>query len=187
MPIPPCRLGPEEQIALLDVFRRTGDIGAAARVAGTTTAAVRERARRDQAFAEALQTARDDYRDEVVIPEAQRRAVQGTLEPVYYRGQRAQEPDGTPAAVRKYSDAIMLRLLEVLDPRFRPRSVHEVRPAQVEPQDLDALSPEARAKLDELVRILQAASPQALLSEGVDPELEPLDIPLEAQGPDESL
>lgn len=177
-PTPQSRLGPEEQIALLDLLRKSGDIGAACRLVGTTTAACRERARRDPEFAAALAEAREDYKDEVLLPEAQRRAVEGVVRRVYYKGEQATNKDGSPAEQMEFSDAILLRLLEVYDHRFRPRSVHELRQAPVEARDLDLLTPEARAKAEELLALIAQAStptPPQLLPPAPQLEQPPVD------------
>ena len=139
--------GPAAQAVLLAELARSGNLVHAAALAKTSARIVRRRAKEDEVFAEALQEAWDDFRDGVVIPEAKRRAVEGTLEGVYYRGEPAKNDDGKPAYQRRFSDALMIRLLEVLDPRFRPHQVVETRPGP-QASDLDALSPEARAKLE---------------------------------------
>ena len=54
----------------------------------------------------------------------------------------------------RYSDAILLRLIEAMDPAFRPHKVVEQRPA-FDPRDIDALSPDARAKLEAFLEQLE--------------------------------
>lgn len=89
----------------------------------------------------------------MLIPEAQRRAVEGTREGVFYRGELGRDEAGQPAYQRRFSDALLIRLLEKHDPSFRPHQVVENRPAGPRPEDLDALSPAARAALEEFLRL----------------------------------
>jgi hypothetical protein len=140
-------LGPAAQAALLEHIARRGNLVEACALARTSPRVVRARAKQDQVFAEALRDAWDDFKDGVLLPEAQRRAVQGTRKGVYYRGELGKDENGQPAYEHQFSDALLIRLLEVLDPRFRPHSVIETK-NEPKAADIDALSPEARARLE---------------------------------------
>jgi len=148
MPVAAADLDPEQQVVILEHVAQSGNLKEAAALARTTTGTVRRRARNDPIFAEALAEAWDDFKDGVLLPAARQRAVDGIEEGVYYRGEPARDSAGVPAKVKKYSDALLLRLLEVHDPRFRPHSVQEPRQTPVGPETLDALSPAAREKLE---------------------------------------
>lgn len=158
-PVTSTDLVPAVQIQVLQHLAQLGDLSKAAALSGTTMSAVRQRAKDDEEFATALEGAWADYRDAVLIPAAAKRAVEGVWEPAYYRGGPARDHVGgpecragtcacPPGGKRNYSDALLLRLLEVLDPRFRPHKVIESSQPIVGQRDLDALSPEARAKLE---------------------------------------
>lgn len=66
-------------------------------------------------FEETMATIRDD-----IIRELHRRSVEGIAEPVFQKGERAVDFDGTPATVRKYSDSLLaLRARAVLKGDYR--------------------------------------------------------------------
>jgi hypothetical protein len=153
-PTSASRLTPEDQVVLLEHVAQSGNLRAAAALVGTTQQAVRALAKKDPTFAEELQTAWADFRDGVLLVEAHRRAVDGVVEGVYYRGVPTVDEHGRPAKVSHHSDALLIRLLEVHDPRFRPHSVQEVKHSQPE-LDLEKLTPEQRAKLEELLESLR--------------------------------
>jgi hypothetical protein len=156
---------PQAQAELLSHLAKTGNLLEACALARTSPKVVRTRAKDDAAFAEAIQDAWDDYRDGVVIPEAHRRAVSGTRKGVYYRGELGKNEHGEPAYEHNYSDALLIRLLEVLDPRFRPHQIVESRPGPG-PADLATLSPEARARMEALLeQLAKDQSPPATPTE----------------------
>lgn len=151
-PVGPSGITPAVQQIVVSTLATTGNLVAAARAARTTAKAVRDRAKIDVDFAMALDEAWRDYTDGILIPEAHRRAVEGVEEPVFFRGEPAKDEDGRPARLRKYSDTLLIRLLERRDPAFRPHHVVEARPGPG-PEDLQKeMTDEERAKLEELLR-----------------------------------
>lgn len=152
--------GPRLQAELLAHLARTGDLLKACGLVRTTTRAVRQRAKDDPVFAEALANAWADFRDGVLIPEAHRRAVEGTRKGVYYRGELGRDENGEPAYERQFSDALLIRLLEKHDPTFRPHQVVENTTNGPGPADLATLSPEARAKMEALLEQLAKDDPK---------------------------
>lgn len=142
------QLSPEVCAKVLDVIAARGNLSEAARAAGVTMAQVHDLRRADSEFALAYDGAWEAYKDAVLIPEAARRAVEGVERGQYYRGVPTLDEHGRPVRERHHSDALLLRLLEVFDHRFKPHHVTEVREAPVGAQDLDALSPAARARLE---------------------------------------
>jgi hypothetical protein len=148
LPIVAANLGPQAQLIFLEHLSQSGDLPIAAAQAGTTASAVRARIRQDPVFAAAVHDAWEDFKDGPLMRAARERAITGVEEGVYYRGEPARDETGKPAKVRKFSDAILLRLLEVLDPRFRPHSVQEVRQPSIGPEALDDLTPAARQALE---------------------------------------
>jgi Spy/CpxP family protein refolding chaperone len=163
-PTSASRLTPEDQVVLLEHVSQSGNLRAAAALVGTTQQAVRELARRDPSFADEMQAAWADFRDGILMVEAHRRAVDGVEEGIYYRGVPTTDEHGRPAKLRHHSDTLLIRLLEVHDPRFRPHSVQEVKHSQPE-LDLEKLTPEQRAKLEAL---LEALRPKENPPAGVD-------------------
>lgn len=184
-------LTPADQSAFCDHLARTGDFGTAAELIGSTQRFVRQAIRNDPDFADFVEEAWRDYRDGVLIPAATRRAVEGVFEPSYYRGAPSRDHDNKdPEACRKgtctcpiggkrnYSDQVLLRLLEVLDPRFRPHKVTEHKKAAFDPRDLDQLSPDAKAKLEQFLLQVEldqarAAHPGAPQPPPPTPEIQP--------------
>ena len=83
----------------IECLRATGLKGRAAEFAGVCRQAVQNHRENDPEFVEAADDALEAYRD-VVAAEVKRRGVDGWLEPVYHRGQRAMElvldEDGKP-------------------------------------------------------------------------------------------
>jgi len=146
----PASLTPLAQSIIVEEIARTGNLVAAAAAAHTTTRVVRQRTETDPEFAEALREAWNDFRDGVLVPEAHRRAVMGTRKGVYYKGERAQERDGSEATIVEYSDSLLIRLLERHDPKFRPHHVVEAN-AGPKASDLDDLTPEERQTLEQLL------------------------------------
>ena len=58
---------------------------------------------------------------DTIEEEARRRAVDGVLEPIYYKGEQVMDKDGNPAGIRKYSDFLLDKLLKGYKPkRFNP-------------------------------------------------------------------
>lgn len=172
---------PDVQALICERIAATGNLADAAAVALTTPAVIRRRAERDEAFAEALRTAWQDFKDLVLIPAATSRAVQGVRRGVYYKGQIARDEHGEPVYEQHYSDQLLLKLLEVLDPRFRTHTVQEIK-AQVGPAQIDELTPEQKRKLEDLLRTVQDTShvelPPSPTAPEEDPELEsPPDAP----------
>jgi len=162
-------LVPAVQALVCEVLETTGDLGKAARAAGTTLSAIRAAAARDPSFSEALELAVTNWKDSVLIPEAARRAVEGAEKGVYYQGKQVLDEEGKPVVERVYSDGLMLRLLEVLDPRFRPHSVTERRDAPTAAA-IDNLLPEQRRRFDAFVESLHLAPPTSPPAAGDAPQ-----------------
>lgn len=92
-----------------------GNITLAAREAGVSRQAAYNAKEADESFAAAWVEAEEIAAD-LLEEEARKRAVDGTPEPVYYKGQMV-------GAVRRYSDNLLMFLLRARRPeRFRDRS-----------------------------------------------------------------
>jgi hypothetical protein len=95
-------------------YSKTGNLSHSARKARVTRAGVYERRDVDPAFAKALQTAREEAND-ALEAEAHRRAVTGTLEPVFYKGAKI-------ASIRRFSDTLLIVLLKAnLPDKYKER------------------------------------------------------------------
>ena len=75
----------------------------------------RDLAKRDATFAAQVAEARAEA-NERLEAEAHRRAVEGIREPVFQKGRQAFDSEGRPAFIVRYSDNLLLRLLERRDP-----------------------------------------------------------------------
>lgn len=96
--------------AFLDAFRVEGTVLHACKVVGISRAAVYEWRHEDEAFAAAWKLAEEDATD-ALVREARRRAVEGTLEPVYQGGEQV----GT---IRRYGDTLLIFLIKGARPEI---------------------------------------------------------------------
>lgn len=106
----------------LATLRETGLFRAAARAASPhsdpdsgAVNSFRDLARRDANFAAEVAEAMQEA-NERLEREAHRRAVEGIREPIFQKGRQAVDADGKPAFIVRYSDNLLLRLLERRDP-----------------------------------------------------------------------
>ncbi|MDG3003230.1 hypothetical protein [Paludisphaera mucosa] len=98
----------------LSVLAETGNVTAAARMAGVNRDTPYGRRETDSAFAKAWASALEEACD-VLELEARRRAYEGTKEPVFYQGYQC-------GVVKKYSDTLMIVLLKAHRPeKFREK------------------------------------------------------------------
>jgi hypothetical protein len=79
-----------------------------------------QQARKDPEFVRRVKVARGAGYD-MMEHEAHRRAVEGWVEPVFYRGELVAGEDGKPVGVRRYSDTLLKFLLKHCNPKkFNP-------------------------------------------------------------------
>jgi len=93
----------------LDELARGASVGGAAKLSGSSERTLYRLRKADAKFAEAWAEAYEAGTD-ALEAEAQRRAVEGVEEAVYYQGERC----GT---VRKYSDTLLIFLMKARDPK----------------------------------------------------------------------
>ena len=99
--------------AFLDMLGQLPNITAVCRLMGITTSTVHRERHKDAAFDLGIKAAVEEGYD-VLEEEARRRAAEGVLEPVYYKGEVVGE-------IRKYSDQLLTFLLRGYRPkRFNP-------------------------------------------------------------------
>lgn len=102
-------LSKKKRKAFLVALAETGQVTKAARAVGYTNTSFLHRMRRnDEAFAEEWKQAEDAAGD-FLIEEARRRAVEGVLEPIYYKGEVA-------GYKTNHSDALLMFIIRGLRP-----------------------------------------------------------------------
>ena len=106
---------PLRQEKYLAHIRENGLVNKAAASVGVCPETVRAYRKRNPEFKALEQDARDDY-TERLIAEANRRAVEGVPNDVFYQGEKVGE-------VQKYSDRLLELLLKRNDPTFREKNV----------------------------------------------------------------
>jgi hypothetical protein len=100
-------------------YAKHANISKACRVAGVGRATVYEWLRDDKAFAALHAAAREEAIDGLEL-EARRRAVEGTLKPVFQNGRKV-------GAVREYSDTLLIVLLKAARPTvYREQVTHKI-------------------------------------------------------------
>jgi len=107
----PTKFDAELRHRFLQVYALTGQIQKSAQTVGISPTTVRNLAKKDTEFADALAEAKADFA-EAVEREVVRRAVMGWDEPVYQKGELVGE-------VRKHSDQLLMMLMKKLDPSYK--------------------------------------------------------------------
>ena len=97
----------------IGVLENIPNITAVCKLTGINPSNISRARHNDSDFDKAVLEARNQGYD-MIEEEARRRAVEGVLEPVYYKGEQV-------GAVRKYSDRLILELLRAYKPKkFNP-------------------------------------------------------------------
>jgi hypothetical protein len=122
------KLTKERQGRFLEALANTGSVTTAIDVANTSRTRIYELRKADPAFASAWQEAEEIATDRLE-DEARRRAVEGIAEPLVSAGKLVRDDDGKPILVRRYSDHLLLALLQARRPPRRERSVRFQLPA----------------------------------------------------------
>ena len=105
-------LAKKKRRVFLDVLAKTGVVAEAARACGyTDTATVQSHRRQDEEFAEEWEHALEAAKH-VLEEEVWRRAKDGVLEPVFYKGE-------VVGYKPNYSDSLAMFILRKLDPSYR--------------------------------------------------------------------
>lgn len=141
------RLGPVELSALLRMIVATGNLVLACEALNLDAGYLEKRIDSDPDLAEKIEAAHKRAFDRLE-GEAYRRAVIGVEEPVFHKGQRV-------GHVRKYSDTLLIKLLEANDTRYgsRLKLVGENGPIEVQ-YNLENLT---TAQLEALEALLATA------------------------------
>ena len=123
---------------------------------------------RDPAFAAEVAEVLTRVKDRV-FGEIYRRAMEGTLEPVFQKGMRASngvDEDGNPipASITRHDNRLLLRLAARLDPEnwsetknIRHDVVHSGAAVMLKPPDLASLSADQTAHLKDILTTIQSS------------------------------
>lgn len=160
--------------AFLDVLRQTGIFTWACRAASPHSErgcvnSFRDLMKRDPTFAAEVREAQE-VADARLEREALRRGVEGVPEGVFQKGQRVYETDPEtgerrPATIIRYSDNLLLRLLEKRDPdswaqhrklEHKGSAVPAGAVAAIALSDVNYLSDEQRRQLAGILRTIQS-------------------------------
>ena len=109
----------------LEALSETGNVTLSIEAAGTSRTRIYDLQNNDWSFAAAWEEAEEIAADRLEA-EARRRAVEGVPEPLVSGGKIVRDDDGSPVAVRRYSDVLLIALLRARRPEaFRDqRLIH---------------------------------------------------------------
>ena len=106
--------------AFVGMLGQVPNITAVCRLMNITTDNVLKARKKDPDFDKKVLNAIDEGYD-TLEEEARRRAVDGVVEPVFYKGELIVSKGGVPAGIRKYSDQLLIFLLKGYRPKkFNP-------------------------------------------------------------------
>ena len=118
--MPKKKTTPEFKEAFVGMLGQVPNITAVCRLMNITTANVRTARKRDPEFDKKVLSAIDEGYD-TLEEEARRRAVDGVVEPVFYKGSLIVDEKSKPVGIRKYSDQLLIFLLKGYRPKkFNP-------------------------------------------------------------------
>ena len=150
-----------KKTAFLSAYRITASITKAAAAADIERTLHYRWLEEDPEYAKAFAAAKLEA-GELIEDEAVRRAHEGFDEPVVYQGRISKDEYEQPLVVRKYSDALLMKLMDgFLPEKYKRRTGVELTgkdggPVQVEAEGLKRLSDEELAALLELTKKLKS-------------------------------
>lgn len=208
------RMSPERKNAFLAALRESGGIMATAcraasphsprlNASGTPAcwSSFRAAMERDPSFNASVQEVLEQCRDDVEA-EIHRRGQLGWTEPVFQKGERVLDHDGTPAVIRKFSDNLLLARARALMPsRYNEKRQVEhtgtimhgaAGHLQITSADLVALNEPQRDQLSGILKVIQAARkgetpalehhPAEVIDADFEEVAEPVHVTREIQG-----
>ena len=110
--------------AFIEVLRRTGNVTLAAQHAGQSRNQVHDVRQRSKRFAAQWDNALEEATD-LLEAEARRRAFTGIDKPVFFKGE-------VVASIKKYSDPLLMFLLEAYDPQMFGDDVKVEQPGAID-------------------------------------------------------
>jgi hypothetical protein len=134
----------QRKAALIEAIAETGDeVNAQAKALGIHRKTVWEWRRDDKSFADALEYAYQTDGTQALVSVAVKRAVEGWLEPIFWKGDIA-------GYVRKYDNGLLMRLIQKRDPAYRD-------PKYVQAPEAPKLPGDVTLNLDKLPKHLRDA------------------------------
>jgi hypothetical protein len=106
----------QHQQQFLQYLAETGNVSRSVKLVGTSAARVYALRNNDPAFRQAWEEAEEIAADRLE-QEAWRRAVEGFEEPVVSAGKLVRDEDGNAVMIRRYSDVLLIRLLQAHRPQ----------------------------------------------------------------------
>lgn len=105
---------------IIEMLEEIPNVTAVRKLLGVSADSYYTARKKDPEFARRVKLAREAGYD-MMEHEAHRRAVEGWVEPVFYRGELVAGEDGKPVGVRRYSDTLLKFLLKHCKPKkFNP-------------------------------------------------------------------
>ena len=137
----------------MEALAETGNVTAAARVAGTSRTRAYQLRKTDAGFAAAWDEAEQVAADKLEA-ETWRRAVEGVEEPLVSGGKLVRDDNGQPIAIRRYSDQLLIALLRAHRPdKFRDRAAVEIDISDRLADRLEAARQRAIAKPEPIMTV----------------------------------
>lgn len=138
----------QQKLSVLALIKKTGRKTESCVRSGVKTRELNKALKTDLGFAQLFDEAMDEYRD-MLVGEMQRRACEGLVQPVYFKGMRV---DKLPEdQVRSYSDTMLVKLIQRHIPEFRDKLETTNVNLNTSLADIDSLTPMQRQKLRELL------------------------------------
>ena len=110
----------EFKAAFLAMMEQLPNITVVSRLMGISPSNIYAARKKDPKFDEDILAAVEEGYD-LLENEARRRAVDGVVEPIFYKGEQISDERGNPTGVRKYSDTLLTFLLKGYRPKkFNP-------------------------------------------------------------------
>lgn len=116
----PSKVTPDIKEAMLVLLQEIPSIMKVRKVFGISRSGLQRAREADEDFDQRIRDARADALD-AAEDEAYRRAVEGTVKPVFYKGEQVRDEKGLPTGVREFSDTLLQFILKHNRPRkFNP-------------------------------------------------------------------
>lgn len=145
------------QRAFLAAYATCGSVTGAARAVGCDRAAHYAWMHNDPSYPERYRQAHEESCESLEI-EARRRAVDGVLEPQFYKGEMCRGSNGDPVGIQKYSDTLLIFLMKGAMPdKYKENWKGEISGPNNGPVRID-LSKLTDEQLEQLNNLTAAAS-----------------------------
>lgn len=105
------KMTPDFKTALLGMLAELPNITVVCKLMGIHPSVFYRTRKKDPEFDRRVKDAMEQGYD-LMEEEARRRAMDGVLEPVFYKGEQVVDTKGKPTGIRKYSDVLLITLLK---------------------------------------------------------------------------